>query len=101
MHQNSLNTFHELEEHLNQREKDVLSIYQQNHPTPISDRYVMNALGFSDPNKVRPRITSLRDKKYIVEVGKMRDEETGQNVRHCRLIQQDGDQLELFARPKL
>lgn len=46
-----------------------------------TDREIMRALGYSDPNKVRPRITELVDAGMLAEVGSTRDPETGKTVR--------------------
>lgn len=46
-----------------------------------TDREVMKGMGFTDPNKVRPRITELIEAKLLVEVGEKRDPETKKTVR--------------------
>ena len=89
MHANSLLAYEMNGIALDKREKLVLAAYIELYPTPVSDRYIMEKLGFTDMNAVRPRITSLRDKKVIEETGKMKCSITGQSVRHCRLVHKD------------
>jgi len=51
----------------------------------LTDREVMTLLGFSDPNKVRPRITELVKSRVLAECGAMKDPVTGKTVRLTRL----------------
>lgn len=46
-----------------------------------SDREIMLALGFTDMNSVRPRISELVDDKVLVEVGDQEDPITRKSVR--------------------
>lgn len=50
---------------------------------PLTDRQVMQRLGFSDMNMVRPSITRLVENGYLVELAKVRDAETARLVRAC------------------
>lgn len=59
---------------------------------PVTDRQVMQGLGFSDPNKVRPRITELVDLGDLVECGRTRED--GHQVRRVKIAPR---QLELIA----
>ena len=59
----------------------------------LTDREVMQGMGFKDMNAVRPRITELLAKKILEENGSTRDHETKRYVRKVRLISQ---QLKLF-----
>ena len=94
MHENSLEAHDRLRTHLNNRERMILEVYRKNYPTPISDRFVMTLLGFTDPNFVRPRISSLKKKNLIVETGKVVCRHSGMRARHCRLAT-EFPQLEL------
>lgn len=48
---------------------------------PLTDRVVMQVLGFKEPNAVRPRVTELRNDGLLVEVWKVWCEETKRHVR--------------------
>ena len=101
MHNNSINTYKILSEHLSNREEIVLKVYSDHYPTPISDKYVLQLLEETDPNRVRPRVTGLLKKGRLVETGKVMCPHTNQMGRHCRLnIKADG-QLEMFKNPTL
>ncbi len=75
MHANSLDARGDT----SQRRIDVLACYTQ----PRTDRDVMRMLGFTDMNKIRPRITELVDAGALREVGTIKDDTTG---RHVRLV---------------
>lgn len=49
-----------------------------------TDRQVMAALGFTDPNAVRPRITELVQAGLLLECGEVADALTGKTVRLVR-----------------
>jgi hypothetical protein len=53
---------------------------------PMTDREVMQALGFTDMNAVRPRITELVDAFWCVECGRVEDPTTGKKVRRVRAM---------------
>ena len=59
-----------------------------------TDRRVMRGLGFTDPNKVRPRITELIKDGVLRDVASERDFDTGKTVRVVDLI---ATQRDLFA----
>ncbi len=61
---------------------------------PATDREVMTGLGFTDPNKVRPRITELVDAKLFIEIGKRH--ENGRPVRVVDLAPIQRQQESLF-----
>ncbi len=94
MHTNSLTAYDHLSAHLNKRERIVLAVYAKHHPTPLSDKYVMQLLEETDPNRVRPRVTDLIGKKLLRETGKKRCEHTGCVCRHSGLNVRQG-QMEL------
>ena len=52
---------------------------------PLTDREVMTALRFSDPNAVRPRLTELVDAGLVIQVGDVRCPVTGKTVRLVKL----------------
>lgn len=60
IHENSLLTFYETEQ---ERAKRAAAVYEAfvRMGRPVSDREVMDALGYRDMNAVRPRITEMID----------------------------------------
>jgi hypothetical protein len=50
-----------------------------------TDREVMLALGFSDPNAVRPRLTALIESGVVREAGKIQCAITGKTVRRLEI----------------
>ena len=53
--------------HFNERERLILEKLKE--AGPMTDREVMTALSFSEPNAVRPRITEMVRRGDLVEVG--------------------------------
>ncbi len=82
MHENSLSSWSALDRGM--RAKSVLSVYQQS-ADPLTDREVMQWLGFTDCNQVRPRITELLRSGALQECGKMVDNTSRRKVRLCAL----------------
>jgi predicted DNA-binding transcriptional regulator len=86
MHKNSLTAYAETFAALSKREQLIYSflVYQ---PKPMTDRQIMRALDFTEPNNVRPRITSLvNDWKIVEEVGQVKCKETNILVRVVRVV---------------
>lgn len=70
MHANSLEAHRERGPKLTERQHTVLEWFRR-HGKPATDRECMEALGYSDPNFVRPRITELvKDLGLLEECGK-------------------------------
>jgi len=80
VHQNSKKAYHEERVSISKRGADVLRVIR-NCEHALTDREVMQALGFTDPNSVRPRITELLDGGFIREAGTTVDSLTGKKVR--------------------
>jgi hypothetical protein len=80
MHANSLEAFKSLNRKA--RWKAIHEVYAANRQS-LTDREVMTALGFTDANCVRPRITEMIDEGYLCETGKVRDRVTNKPVRIC------------------
>ncbi len=80
MHANSLKAFSEARATLGTRCLSILKVITES-AAPMTDREVMAAMGQSDPNYVRPRITELKLKRLVFEVGETKDEVTGKTVR--------------------
>lgn len=53
-----------------------------------TDRQIMKALGFTDMNAVRPRVTELIKKGVLEEICTIKDEDTGKPVRVVQIKQQ-------------
>lgn len=87
MHSNSLLAYAESQTHLSAREQMIVARMQQDVFGEWTDRQMMNALGFTDMNAVRPRITSLVQKGILKEVGSVRDMVTGKTVRTVSLVE--------------
>jgi predicted HTH transcriptional regulator len=79
IHANSLAAYHSTPCERSERAAAVLAVIREQGP--MTDRQVMRALKFSEPNAVRPRITELVKDGALVEVGSVRDEITGKTVR--------------------
>lgn len=69
---------------LGDRERMVLDTIAAS-PLPLSDRQIMERLGFTDMNSVRPAITHLHDRERLVEAGDIEDHLTGRRVRTSRI----------------
>jgi hypothetical protein len=93
VHQNSVAAYREEEGKLGRRAATILN-WVTIHGR-ATDRQIMLALRFSEPNSVRPRITELVSVGELVEVGTVRCPVTGKRVRVVD-IPRPG-QRELFA----
>jgi hypothetical protein len=78
MHRNSLECWDTSD--FNPRELQVLKAFSS-LGRPVTDKQVMEHLGFSDPNSVRPRITHLIEVGIVAETGSTRDPDTNKTVR--------------------
>jgi predicted HTH transcriptional regulator len=79
LHDNSLSAYRAEEAQLSKRAEAVLDWIKVNGPR--TDRQVMQGMGFSEPNAVRPRITELIDAGKLMEVAHVRCPITGKTVR--------------------
>lgn len=80
VHVNSAQAYHEQRKELSERAAAVLAVYRR-AVGPLTDRAVKDAMGFSDMNAVRPRITELIDAGLLQECGRVKDAVTGKVVR--------------------
>lgn len=79
MHRHSLDAYLAEKLRLSERARTIyLWVLEHGRAT---DREIMRGLGFTDPNKVRPRVTELVDACLLAEVAERRDPETGKTVR--------------------
>ena len=67
MHRNSLDAFRREHRGLGERAVIIFHLLAC-AKAPMTDRAVMQSLGFSDMNMVRPRITELVKSKYLEEM---------------------------------
>lgn len=79
MHDNSVAAYRAEEVKLSSRAEAILEWIRQHGPK--TDREVMQGMGFSEPNAVRPRITELIDAGKLMEVCSRRDPTTRKTVR--------------------
>lgn len=80
VHRNSRLSFCALD--LSARKALVISAYLL-AGVPLSDRDVMERLGLTDPNAVRPRCSECLDEGLLMECGSVKCPETGRKVRIC------------------
>lgn len=58
---------------------------------PLTDRQIAGKLKMADPNKVRPRLTELKNMGLVTVVGTHRDKHTNKSVRKlAAVIPKDG-----------
>jgi predicted HTH transcriptional regulator len=79
MHPHSLDAYRAEESKLSKRAEAVLTWITEHGPH--TDREVMQGMGFTEPNAVRPRITELIDAGKLMEVCSVRCPVTGKTVR--------------------
>ena len=80
VHPNSAQALREEYDALSKRSADVLAVYRS-ATHPLTDRDVKDAMGFSDMNAVRPRITELIGCGMLRECGRIKDTATRKMVR--------------------
>ncbi len=80
MHAHSLEAYASLKP--DARRAAVLAVYRGS-TFPLTDRQVMEALGFTDGNAVKPRISELVEDGKLYECGKVKDHITNKTVRVC------------------
>tara|TARA_X000001388_G_scaffold28812_1_gene20349 strand:- start:342 stop:620 length:279 start_codon:yes stop_codon:yes gene_type:complete len=87
MHNNSLKAYYEEKPKLSKRSKDIYNFFKENERM-YTDREVQLALGFSEPNQVRPRITELIKTGMLTEMGKTKCKYTNKTVREVVLLEE-------------
>lgn len=80
VHQNSLDAFSSIEDTRSARELMIYDLLSR-MGRPMTDREIMRMLDFTEPNCVRPRITSLLEGHWIVPAGDIVCPVTGKTVR--------------------
>lgn len=79
-HKNSVDAFKKINP--NTEHKRIYDLFlSMKHP--MTDKEAMKHFGFTDPNKVRPRISELIDFGFLKEWGKIIDNESHCKVRAC------------------
>lgn len=79
IHEHSIAAYHSELPKLSRRAAAIIA-WLELHPAR-TDREVMNGMGFSDMNSVRPRITEAIERGFLVEVGERVCPVTGKTVR--------------------
>lgn len=92
IHENSLSAYRQEADRLSKRAWLVLAWIDLHGPA--TDRQVMEGMGFSEPNAVRPRITELVDAGLLVEKDSVKCRRTGKTVR---VVARPPKQMELIA----
>ena len=84
IHPNSQAAYHEEKDagHFNQREMMILAALRR--VGSATDRALMELLGFTEPNQVRPRVNHLLEMGAILHDGDTRCPVTGKTVRLVR-----------------
>lgn len=96
MHANSLVAYWEGKEDLfSKRELAIIAAVRKAYHARATDRQVMTALGFTDMNSVRPRITELVKDGLLAEVGSEVDPITQKTVRVVAIVYRKPEQPEL------
>lgn len=85
IHINSLQAFDEIEDERSER-ANVIYTLMTNAGLAMTDRQVAQALGFSDMNMVRPRITELKDNRWARETGTIECPVTRRQVRLVKAL---------------
>lgn len=70
LQQTSLKAYNELQDWLVNKTYSAILSCLANNPNGLTDREIASILGYSDPNKVRPRRKELEDKGLIYETSK-------------------------------
>ena len=83
MHRNSLEAYRDEAPRLGARAAKIHALVLASGRT-WTDRQIMSALGFSDMNSCRPRVTELIKAGMLSECGDVIDETTGKRVRIVR-----------------
>lgn len=60
--------------------KEAILTVLRSAPAPMTARQVMRALGYSDMNSVRPRMTELWQEGKVGIAGKVKDDVTGKRT---------------------
>lgn len=68
-------SFEKIKPRVPARAQEILNVLKNG--SEMTAREIMHALGYTDPNKVRPRITELLGSNRIIEIDKKYDNETG------------------------
>lgn len=88
IHANSLEAYHDGElGAFTKRQREILKAFAQRGT--LTDRECLAALGYSDMNAVRPRITELIDSGVLREVGETKCPVTEKRVRLCEIAPQE------------
>ena len=88
VHENSRKAYHEELPIFSARELAIMDVFRESGGFSMTDRTVMQRMGFTDKNSVSPRITALiNEHKVLVETGKVKCPVTGKTVRVVGIAQ--------------
>ena len=102
IHENSIAAYQQQRDsgRLSRRQRAIVEVLERDTMQHLgrTDRMLMNALGFTDPNAVRPRVTELVNMGFLEECGEIKDSATGMTVRRVRIKKtpQTQENMELF-----
>jgi predicted transcriptional regulator len=85
VHENSINCYYQERPKLSKRAKHIHNFFCEKQGL-YTDRQVQVEMGFLEPNNVRPRITELIKSGLLEEVGKVKCNVTGKNVRIVKRV---------------
>lgn len=85
MHKNSIEAYSHGNESGELSKRATLVLGKIRQLGVCTDKEVMRALGFSDPNAVRPRITEMLKSGVLEEVGDVTDPDTNRPARRTRV----------------
>lgn len=75
----------------------IAYFFEKHRPELFTDRQVKEALGYSDMNHARPKITNLIDRGFLKEIDRIHDTGTDRMVRRVAWFPQEVGLLQ--ARP--
>lgn len=84
MHRNSLQAYRETRIRRRDRKHVIAAVLEVFGP--LSDRKIAHYMGFADLNAVRPRITEMKNKRVLKEIGVEVDPITKRKVRVVALV---------------
>ena len=86
MHENSLKAFTEEQKMFTERAWEIRQYALTHGNSVLTDRSIKEALGYSDMNDVRPRITEMIKGGWMDQIGEKVDEDTGKTVRIVKAL---------------
>jgi hypothetical protein len=85
MHENSLDALAEISDDMSDRAEMIYTLLARTG-AEMTDRGLMQCLGFTERNATAPRITELIDNRWLVETSSVECPVTGKRVRQVRAL---------------